>query len=483
LLHPGGGDVVIGNICPRLTPLHTLMQPPPSAEEKPQRLVWLQHLLEMELRLNQSEQMRLDIGLSNFGLDAQGDLFYLDDDFYSSDGFVSLAQMLGVYLRAFDWINEVFVDALGDSLNILLAQHFVDPHCHTVLAEQLRGLFMPNPAKRAILSSLAQRLRARPMGMRGAHAPLSSLATAQEPAGEAPLSPAASIQPALNASGAASLPEAAAAKPSPLLSAAFASASQASGAASAAPARRIALLADIHANLPALDAVLDYLAREGIAEALVLGDIVGYGPHPAECVERLRESGLRLSILRGNHDHAAATGLCEHGFSNSARWCIEWSLPRLNEAQKAWLLDLPVFLQEGDWLAVHGAPLDPSFFNAYVYAMTCSQNLDVLEERGLAICFHGHTHIAGVYGRAAERTDARLTGPDIALREFAHALVCPGSVGQPRNREVGAQLAVLDWEERHLHLATLPYNLERTLADMEAAGFPASLTKRLVTGQ
>jgi predicted phosphodiesterase len=423
-----GGDVGIGNICPRLAPLHSLFRLPPASQaEREGRLGWLSTLLEMELRLNREEATRLDLGLSNFGLDAEGRLYYLDDDFYSADGWVALAQTLGVWLRSHAWIDEAFAGALGAALRRLMLALFADPHCLTVLAEQLRGLFMPNPARYAVLAALVG-------GLVGG-----------QPSG---------VSPAAVAADRAVRPR----------------------------QRYFALLADVHANLPALEAALAFLDREGIRDGLVLGDFVGYGPHPVECVERLRDGGTGLALLRGNHDHAAATGLCEQGFGNSARWCVEWSMARLDEGHKAWLLSLPAFLEGEGWLAVHGAPVDPTFFNAYVYQMTYAQNLDVLQRRGIALCFHGHTHMQGVYARDARGGDALLREKTVSLAGFRHCLVCPGSVGQPRNRESGAQLAVLDWESRELRFFTLPYDVESTVRDMEQAGFPSGLSKRLLAG-
>lgn len=420
----GDGNVGIGNICPRLTPLHVLLQAPPSSQkESKNRLEWLTSALAMDCRLTAETGMRLDLGLSNFSLDAEGRLFYLDDDFYTADGFVALAQTLGIYLRNHAWIDEDFAAKLGDAVRKLLLRYIVDPHCLTVLATQMRGVFMPNDHKRAALSSLISQLSSH----------------------DAPAKP-----------------------PHP---------------ASRPPKQRyFALLADVHANFPALEAALAFLEKENIRDGIVLGDILGYGPHPVECIERLQDDKLGLALLRGNHDHAAATGWIGQSFGKTSRWCIEWAIPRLSEAHRAWLLALPTSLEEEGWLAVHGAPVDPTFFNAYVYSMTYSQNLDVLEQRGIALCFHGHTHIPGVYARNPVGEDRLVQGKQLALGDYRHCLICPGSVGQPRNREPGAQLAILDWQTRQLTFINLPYALENTVRDMEQAGFPPGLCNRLLVG-
>lgn len=418
-------EVSIGNICPRLRPLHSLLQSKPaSRQQREERLQWLADMLEMEFRLNAEAATRLDLGLSNFALGADGQLYYLDDDFYPFDQWVSLALMLGVYLRTYAWIDEAFATELGKIVHGLMPKFFLDPHCLSVLAEQMRGLFMPNEDKRSILFALVEQLTARPRKLK---------------------QPSVLERPAIRQ-------------------------------------RYFAVLADVHANLPALEAALAFLEKEDIHQGIILGDIVGYGPHPVECIERLQDGKLDLAAIRGNHDHAAATGLIGQGFGSTARWVIEWTIPRLNEEHKAWLLELPLFLAGEEWLAVHGAPVDPGFFNAYVYHMTYAQNLDVLEQREIRYCFHGHTHMQGVYVRKPPLEDALVQETCVALADVRHCLICPGSIGQPRNREAGAQLAVLDWESRQIKFFNLPYALEKTVQDMEQAGFPPGLSKRLLAG-
>jgi diadenosine tetraphosphatase ApaH/serine/threonine PP2A family protein phosphatase len=242
-----------------------------------------------------------------------------------------------------------------------------------------------------------------------------------------------------------------------------------------------ALLADIHANLPALNAVLHALRDRGIRQALVLGDVVGYGPHPAECIERLEQAGL--AVLKGNHDHAVASGLFSGGFSSSGRWVVQWTREVLSSQHLQWLDRLPLYLEGEDWLAVHGAPLDRTFFNAYVYNRTYEDNLDNLRQRAIRFCFHGHSHLRGVYFENSRERGFRCDS-SIDLEGMRHALICPGSVGQTR-RGVGglAEFAILDTDARQLHLLEVPYDPEITIEQMRVLGFPDSLQQRLRNGQ
>lgn len=238
--------------------------------------------------------------------------------------------------------------------------------------------------------------------------------------------------------------------------------------------RPLAILADIHANDVALDAVLADMQAHGVEDALVLGDIVGYGPSPAACIARLRERNWRL--IRGNHDHAIHLGEASERFNRSARHSIAWTLEQVDAADRAWLGQLPYFWHAGPLYAVHGAPVDASFMNAYVYQTTADHNLDRLVQRGLRLCFHGHSHIQGIWYRRPGGTTrfdklsllADLPGP---------FLVCPGSVGLPRDGARGAQYAIYDPASQQLSFREVPYDRDRLLARAREVDLPDVLMR------
>lgn len=418
------GRWLIGNVCPRLRPLNQLLAAPPSDdEERVLRLAWFQRLFRMYFELGRTTGTRLDEGLSNFGLDTRGTLFYLDDDVYKWDELVTLTHVLGTWFRTYTWFDPDFSEQLGGILREALNKDNNGLHLSMVVAEQLRGLYMPQQERREALAAFGAAL------LRNESRP---------------------------------------------------SRRQQSGIPSRDEQRCLALLGDIHANLPALEAVLGFLDEQGIKRGLVLGDVVGYGPHPSECITRIAESDF--TAIKGNHDHAAVTGNLAKGFSQMAKWCLEWTIPLLSESERSWLANLPPRIEGEDWLAVHGAPVDPSCFNGYVYVMTYEDNLDNLEQRGIPLCFHGHTHVPAVYARLPNRRSDCFTAAEQHLAGYRHALVCPGSVGQPRDRQAGAQVALWDRVEQKLRFFTLPYNVEATIQAMREAGFPDGLSQRLRTG-
>jgi predicted phosphodiesterase len=245
--------------------------------------------------------------------------------------------------------------------------------------------------------------------------------------------------------------------------------------------RYLAVLSDVHANLPALEAVLDALNALGVRQGLVLGDLVGYGPHPSECVERLQDSGF--TCLKGNHDVAAtetsAGRMVRAAMSGHARWGAEWTARRLAAPQREWLMHLPSIVYRQDWIGVHGAPGDPHHYHGYIHEHTCQRNLDELQRQDVHLCFHGHTHVPGVHARAPGRPDAYYGEARQDLAAYRYALVCAGAVSQPRNGQTGAQFALYDRETRWIEFHNLAYDVSSTLHDMQRHGFPDALMRRL----
>ncbi len=241
--------------------------------------------------------------------------------------------------------------------------------------------------------------------------------------------------------------------------------------------QQIGLLADVHANLPALEAVLAELKHLGIQRSIVLGDLVGYGPFVNETLACLMRDDL--ICIMGNHDSAAAGLHDMRGFSDLAKWVIDWSAERLHKQQREWLKRLPRAAAWGGFLAVHGAPVDPGFYNAYVYKMTYEENLNELRKRAIRACFHGHTHIQGAYVREGRLSD-KFIAKSYSLDDYQHSLVCPGSVGFPRSGNTDTQFAVFDQSTSQISFMNIGYDLEHTLAKMRDEKFPEFMMQKLI---
>ncbi len=241
----------------------------------------------------------------------------------------------------------------------------------------------------------------------------------------------------------------------------------------------VVVLADIHANGPALDAVLAAVQRDGYSQMLVLGDIVGYGPDPGYCVDRIAATGAL--VIRGNHDQAAGSGTPGQGFSRAAGWSVPWTWQMLSVGQRAWLLELPLCLRQAGMMAVHGAPQDPNFYNAYVYAMTSESNLEHMVDNGIGLCFHGHSHMPGCWYRDHVGRSGFSRDQELAVDERGHYLVCPGSVGQPRDGTRDASYLVWWPREGRVRWQSISYDHEGLLARLARNGFP-DFVMRLFSG-
>jgi len=364
--------------------------------------------------------LRLDEGLSNFALDGER-LIYLDDDIYRWDQFTSLAAMLGNWLRRSEYfgLDLAAWRQLGERLRALL------PACSSeaddMLCAALEDQFVgeAEAMKQALIYAL------RPAYAPAAGLPGSELFRSNEPIG---------------------------------------------------------VLADAHANLPAFEAVLAALDARGIRQYLMLGDVVGYGPNPAACIELIRERGIYC--LRGNHDHYVAHGgNVRVAMGMMAKRMADWTVTQLTREERIWLGDLPVRCRVGTWMAVHGAPVDKSFFNAYVYEMTSERNLDLLAESDAPVCLHGHSHIQGVYGMRGGRYLPFDDGAAIDLGRLDAALVCPGSIGQTRGGAAVAQAAIFDPVAGRVEMLSVDYDIEPLIADMRRFDFPGELIARIRDGR
>ena len=246
---------------------------------------------------------------------------------------------------------------------------------------------------------------------------------------------------------------------------------------------RYLVLTDIHANLEALDACLANAASQGFDAALVLGDLVGYGPDPNAVVARV-QALAPVAIIRGNHDKVACGLEQPEGFNAVARRAALWTYEMLTAPHRDWLASLskgPLVVDDVVEIC-HGSPFDE---DAYVF-----DELDAvraLKTSQRPLCLFGHTH----YPVAFALTDGRvetiggpqaLDGP-VHIVEGSKYLLNPGAVGQPRDGDARAAYAIADTTERRVDLFRLDYAIEQTQAKVMKAGLPEVLAQRLAIGR
>jgi predicted phosphodiesterase len=242
---------------------------------------------------------------------------------------------------------------------------------------------------------------------------------------------------------------------------------------------RYAIVADIHANLEALRAVLDDIRNKGgVDEIWCLGDIVGYGPEPRGCIELVKKTCA--VCVAGNHD-LATIGRMELSYFNPAAVAATlWTIEQLNPVDKRYLEDLPLEVKRDSFLLVHGSPADPA--QEYIISASIAEkNFTYFTER---FCLVGHSHIPMAY---KEEDNATLT---IHLTEAVglvlhkqRLIINPGSVGQPRDGDPRASYAIFDSEGMMLRLHRVTYNIGATQDKMMRAGLPVRLITRLEQGR
>ncbi len=240
---------------------------------------------------------------------------------------------------------------------------------------------------------------------------------------------------------------------------------------------RTLIISDIHANLTALEAVL---ADAGQVEAVwCLGDLVGYCPDPNECIERIA-SLPNLQCIMGNHDAAAVGSIEVDAFNPDARKTVLWTQERLAPANKEYLKNLPERLKLDYITLVHGSPFKP----IWEYLLDTRSATISFEFFDTHYCFVGHTHLPVLYYLPDDRQTAQLIVPEhISQMTLApRAILNPGSVGQPRDRDPRAAYALLDMENFTWEWHRVEYDIQNVQERMRKENLPERHITRLSAG-
>lgn len=239
---------------------------------------------------------------------------------------------------------------------------------------------------------------------------------------------------------------------------------------------RFAIFSDIHANLEALNAVLDDADEHNCTHFVCLGDVVGYNANPHECVKRVRE--MDCPIVKGNHDEQASLIESSRDFNELAERAIEWTRDHLTAEDKMWLRDLRLERQVRDFTIVH-ATLDTPAKWGYVF-----NNLDAAASftyQHTTVCFFGHTHMPMAFIRddGVKRVTTELLRIETGKKYFINA----GSVGQPRDADWRAAYCIYDVENSVVEQRRVKYKLAAAQKKIVKAGLPPLLAERLAIGR
>jgi len=240
---------------------------------------------------------------------------------------------------------------------------------------------------------------------------------------------------------------------------------------------RYAIISDVHSNIEALEAALA-LIRDDDA-VLCLGDIVGYGPNPNECVERIR-TRADVTVL-GNHDVAAIDNYGMAYFNPAAREAMRWTQRVISAESTAWLNSLGYEFRRPDFLLVHGAPK-----NYFEYILDKAGAARAFAATDAPLVFVGHTHIAEYYALAPDGSIEHKhlqQGGELVLAPQTRYIVNVGSVGQPRDLNPHASFGLYDANARTVNVVRFEYAVLQVQEKIVAAHLPEALGRRLLVGR
>jgi diadenosine tetraphosphatase ApaH/serine/threonine PP2A family protein phosphatase len=241
---------------------------------------------------------------------------------------------------------------------------------------------------------------------------------------------------------------------------------------------RYAIVADIHSNLAAFRAVLDDIKLKGeVAEIWCLGDVVGYGPDPHQCLQLLQQ--YRHICVAGNHDWAAIGKLDTSNFNPDAATACHWTARQLSPEDMHYLESLPLVIERDDFTIVHGSPMEP-IWEYLVSTTSAKQNFAHFQSQ---FCLVGHSHVPLVfkYDEGACLLSDFPADSVLTLAE-ERLIINPGGVGQPRDGDPRASYAIYDSEAGTIYHYRVTYDIGATQSRMMEYGLPRCLAVRLSHG-
>jgi predicted phosphodiesterase len=245
---------------------------------------------------------------------------------------------------------------------------------------------------------------------------------------------------------------------------------------------RYLILSDVHSNMDALEAVLQFMRRKRWDKVACLGDLVGYGANPNQVIDTLRRT-RPITAIRGNHDKVCS-GI-EEGemFNRIALEAALWTRRKLTSTNMRWLRALPQGPVEIDetFSIAHGTPVDE---DAYIFGEI--EALNVFRHTRDSLCFFGHSHFPVIFALWPDSISTVLTRGSpfrIRLQEGVRYLINPGSVGQPRDGNPKASFALFDSKARIVTIYRVGYSIASAQRRIRRAGLPRPLADRLTIGR
>jgi diadenosine tetraphosphatase ApaH/serine/threonine PP2A family protein phosphatase len=242
---------------------------------------------------------------------------------------------------------------------------------------------------------------------------------------------------------------------------------------------RYAILGDIHGNTDALNTVLADIGDKNIDKIICLGDIVGYGAEPVECLRIIR--GLGCDVIAGNHDWAAIERISIDFFNAYAKAAAVWTREQLSKDEKEWLAELPLVLTYDDFSVAHGTFHQPEAFNYIQTVFDAQLSFEALKGLGSKLGFIGHSHVPVGFFDSDPIT--YTLDQEIPVDPEQTIIINAGSVGQPRDENNQASYAIYDSEANAAWINRLDYDIDAAASKIRGAGLPEILAARLYHGK
>jgi len=238
------------------------------------------------------------------------------------------------------------------------------------------------------------------------------------------------------------------------------------------------VFSDIHGNAQALETVVEEIGGIRPDFVVSLGDVVGYGANPSDCVDLVKEHcDIRIC---GNHDYVAAGLADSENFNVTARISIEWTKNCLTSNHKEQLAAYDMVKRHGDCLFSHSSPVSPLDWE-YIY--TLGQAERIFRETDERFIFVGHTHVPGIISHDIHSGCRVETGTKLEIEPGRRYLINTGSVGQPRDGVSAASFAIVDVQRGRINLRRISYDVSEAQERIRAEGLPESLASRLVVAK
>jgi len=241
---------------------------------------------------------------------------------------------------------------------------------------------------------------------------------------------------------------------------------------------RVGIFSDVHANLEALEIVLKAIEYENVDKTICVGDLVGYGPDPNQCIEKVME--IADIVVAGNHDYAACGMLSTEYFNEYAKMAIDWT-SRVIETKFTYILsNLPLTVIEDEITVVHATPEAPGGWHYILDIADAQRSFRALKN---SLCFVGHSHIPVAFVQDQDGKISIRNPSELNIKTDEKYIINVGSVGQPRDGDPRTTYGILDTNKKKFWLKRLPYPVEGVQGKMREENLPPYLINRLSVGQ